>query len=97
MRTNPVAAFMAVIVAPGTAMPWGSITRPVIVPVVCCANEGRAASVTAMASSRTTFSSSSEGVGAAPESEDRGNPVPFLIGKARPYRQGPDLHSPQMS
>src|SRR4029077_14862761 len=41
---NPVASFRAVIDAPGIALPCSSSTRPLIVPVVCCANAGMQAS-----------------------------------------------------
>src|SRR5713226_6638228 len=38
VRVNPVDALLAVTVAPGTAAPCWSRTRPVMVPVVCCAS-----------------------------------------------------------
>src|SRR5580765_8743640 len=41
---NPVASFRAVIDTPGIAFPCSSSTRPLIVPVVCCANAGTQAS-----------------------------------------------------
>ena len=44
VRVNPVAALFAVTVAPGTAAPWSSTMRPVMLPVVCCATAGVAAS-----------------------------------------------------
>src|SRR5687768_11928451 len=39
---NPVAVFVAVTVAPGTAAPCSSRTRPEMLPDVCCANAGAA-------------------------------------------------------
>ena len=47
VRTNPVAAFFAVTVTPGIAAPWSSTIRPEMVPVVCCAAAGVAASQSA--------------------------------------------------
>src|SRR4029453_1512222 len=41
---KPVASFLAVIDTPGIALPCSSSTRPLIVPVVCCANAGTQAS-----------------------------------------------------
>src|SRR4029078_12834669 len=36
VRMNPVAAFLPVTVTPGTAAPCASVTRPWMLPVVCC-------------------------------------------------------------
>src|SRR4029079_5234030 len=41
---KPVASFRAVIDTPGIALPCPSRRRPLIVPVVCCANAGMQAS-----------------------------------------------------
>src|SRR4029079_3087581 len=41
---KPVASFRAVIDTPGIALPCSSSARPLIVPVVCCANAGMQAS-----------------------------------------------------
>src|SRR6266853_6462263 len=38
VRVKPVFGLLAVTVAPGVAAPWGSRTRPEMLPVVCCAN-----------------------------------------------------------
>src|SRR3954468_9105668 len=38
VRTNPVCGLRAVTVTPGTAAPCVSTMRPVMLPVVCCAN-----------------------------------------------------------
>src|SRR6476646_7942578 len=41
---KPVASFLAAIDTPGIALPCSSRTRPLIVPVVCCADAGMQAS-----------------------------------------------------
>ncbi len=40
VRTKPVSVFLPVTVTPGIAAFWSSVIRPVMLPVVCCANAG---------------------------------------------------------
>ena len=40
MRVTPVAVFVAVTVAPGTAADWASVTSPLISPPPICAHAG---------------------------------------------------------
>src|SRR5437867_7074649 len=49
VRVKPVDGLFAVTVAPGTAAPCWSTTRPVTLPVVCCANVVAQASNTSAA------------------------------------------------
>jgi len=42
-RVTPVAVLVAVTVAPGTAAPWASLSRPLISPPPICAHAGRPA------------------------------------------------------
>ena len=55
VRTKPVSVFLPVTVTPGIAAFWSSVIRPVMLPVVCCANAGELSTSAQSASAAQIF------------------------------------------